>query len=174
MGVEQGAIRDMSGLAESAPACDATNLRVALVTSRYHTEVTQALKDGAVNSFLTHGGNKNACEHYACAGVWEIAPLTAALCNRSRSRPDAIIAIGCVITGQTRHDQYISDATIKTLAELSAGSLMPIGLAILTCQTIAQALDRAGGEFGNKGEEAMHAALEQVMTLRHISDRDGA
>ena len=83
-------------------------------------------------------------------------------------RFDAVIALGCVITGETTHDQYINSAVSAALASMTVSTGVPIAFGVLTCQTMEQALARAGGAKGNKGAEAMTAAVAAACTCERL------
>ena len=86
---------------------------------------------------------------------------------------DGVVALGCVITGETTHDQYINTAVSTALANLSAQTGVPIGFGILTCQNMEQARERAGGSKGNKGAEAMLAVIVTIRALEKIGAARG-
>lgn len=83
---------------------------------------------------------------------------------------DALVALGCIITGETTHDQYIAHAVSDGLMRLSVSYGTPVALGVLTCQTLEQARQRAGGSRGNKGAEAMTAALDAASTIHAIRE----
>ncbi len=87
---------------------------------------------------------------------------------------DAVAVLGCIIKGETEHDRFIAQAICESIADLSAHSGVPIGLGVLTVNTAEQALARAGGEQGNKGAEALAAALETLTTIRSIGVKNRA
>ena len=81
---------------------------------------------------------------------------------------EAVIALGCVISGETTHDQYINQSIIQGLTTITTTTGLPVGFGVLTCQTMKQARVRAGGAKGNKGEEAMAAVIEMANTLQAL------
>ena len=82
----------------------------------------------------------------------------------------AIVALGCVISGETTHDQYINHAVSQGLTSISVRTGVPVAFGLLTCASFGQAEARAGGEKGNKGAEAMAAALELARTVQALTD----
>jgi len=143
-------------------ASDARGLRVGIATSRYHSDVTGRLLQGARNAFLQSGGVDNDLVLVDAPGSFELVSIAHALA--SRADIDAVVCLGCILTGETTHDRYICEAVANGLADITARTGKPVAFGVLTCQTHEQAMARAGGldgvkSKGNKGEEAMHAAL---------------
>lgn len=151
------------------PALDASELTIAVVTSRYHDDITTALREGAEESFLQAGGREDHILHVDCPGAWELPIICRALTQRGVEAPDAIVALGCVIAGQTTHDQHINQAVSGALATISVQTGCPIAFGIITCSERSQAEARAGGERGHKGREAMQAAIETATILRQLA-----
>ncbi|MDP7029073.1 MAG: 6,7-dimethyl-8-ribityllumazine synthase [Phycisphaerales bacterium] len=145
---------------------DATNLRVAVVTSSYHGDVTGPLLSGATETFLQAGGLPDNLVCLTCPGAWELAVSVAAVREHVHPGVDAIVALGCVIRGETTHDRWINQAVCQSLAAFSVQHVIPVSLGLLTCDTAAQAAARAGGARGNKGAEAMAAAITQANLIR--------
>ncbi|MHC5001978.1 MAG: 6,7-dimethyl-8-ribityllumazine synthase [Planctomycetota bacterium] len=150
-----------------SPSSDARDLRVAVVVSRYHERITSAMRDAAVARFLGAGGREEDLLIVPAAGSFELT----AVCDAAAARPGihAVVAIGCVITGETRHDRYICRAIAHGLTEVSLRRSVPVAFGVLTCQTMEQAEARAGGAVGNKGDEAMAAAIETARTVQSLS-----
>jgi 6,7-dimethyl-8-ribityllumazine synthase len=146
---------------------DATGLRVGLVTSLYHEEVTSRLREGAVSAFLDAGGEQDDLYEVVAAGAFELIPLADAL---ARKDLDAVVVLGCVIRGETRHDEYICSTVTRMIAQISFEHEIPIGLGLLTLLALDQGFERAGGEKGNKGEEAMSAAISSALSIRAIEE----
>ena len=137
---------------------DARTLRVAVARSRYHPAVTEALLAGAIKAWRDHGGHDEHLEQAECHGAWELTAVCTALATRP-DPPDAIVSLGCVISGETDHDRWISGAVATALATITVRTGVPVTFGVLTCSTLAQATARAGGDRGNKGAEAMAAAI---------------
>ncbi|MFG0274501.1 MAG: 6,7-dimethyl-8-ribityllumazine synthase [Phycisphaerales bacterium] len=146
---------------------DAAGLRVAIIASRYHQAVIDRMLRGAIEAFLARGGADEAIVEFPAPGAFEL-PVLAGAATRCGAF-DAVVVLGCVVKGETRHDEVIADAVANALATLSAGSGVPVGLGLLTVDTLAQAEARAGGDAGNKGQEAMDAALDAALAISAIN-----
>ncbi|MCP3904041.1 MAG: 6,7-dimethyl-8-ribityllumazine synthase [Planctomycetes bacterium] len=150
------------------PELDATGLSIAVVVSRYHRDITAALLDGAVETYTAAGGAVDDLLTVAAPGAFELTALTQALARRPDV--DGIVALGCIIRGETTHDQYLAQAVANGLTRVTLDTGKPVAFGVLTCQTLHQARDRAGGVNGNKGEEAMAAAIEAIRSVRSVSE----
>lgn len=155
---------------EHNTSASAEGLRIAIVVSRYHDAVTEALQRGAMDAFADAGGAPEDLAVIEAPGAFELPVLCAAVLDSGVDgrAVDGIVALGCVIAGETTHDQYINAAVSGALADLSVQATTPIAFGVLTCRTMEQARQRAGGSKGNKGVEAMHAVLETIRTMRSI------
>jgi 6,7-dimethyl-8-ribityllumazine synthase len=145
----------------------ARGLRIGVAVAQYHADITDALREAAIEVFTKAGG---ACEDLLIIpvpGSFELPSVCQAMANRDDL--DAVVAVGCVIRGETSHDQHIAQATAHALMQIALDTGKPIGFGMLTCQTKHQARARAGGESGNKGAEAMAAAIETVAALRQLA-----
>jgi 6,7-dimethyl-8-ribityllumazine synthase len=156
----------MSTLRPPERSLDGAGLRVAVVAARYNGEVVERLVDGAVRALERHGVEPGAIRLEQVPGAWEI-PLALEAIGR-RGDVDLAIALGAVIRGETAHFEFVAGECSRGVAEVSLRHLLPIGFGVLTCETLQQALDRAGGPGGNKGEEAALAALEMAATLERL------
>ncbi len=138
----------------------AANARFAIVVARYNETITRKLLDGAIATLKEAGV---AEEHILVAwvpGAFEL-PTAAGELVRSQKYA-AVICLGAVIRGETTHDQHINRSVAQTLADLGASSGIPVMFGVLTCETLEQAIQRAGGNVGNKGAECAEAALQMV------------
>ena len=131
--------------------------RVAIVRARWNEDVTLALERGAIERAAESGANVDLFE---VAGSFELPAAVALLADTGRY--DAVVPIGCVIRGETPHFEYIAQSVSKGLMDLTLTYPTAIPFGVLTCDTIEQARERAGGTEGNKGIEFMDAALEMV------------
>ncbi len=147
---------------------DASDLRIAVVTSSYHDDITEPLLQGARSTFLDAGGRAEHLICTSCPGAWELPVAIAAMCDHTHPPLDALVALGCVIRGDTTHDHWINQSVCSTLCEFSVRHVTPVALGLLTCETMQQARDRAGGDHGNKGAEAMSAAILQALAIRQV------
>ena len=149
---------------ESSQSVNAAGLRAGLVVSQYHEGITRALAEGAREAFVEAGGDPAHICELAAPGAYELPQIASALARSGRV--DFVVALGCVIHGETKHFEYICQAVAQGLMTVSLETGMPVAFGVLTCDTTAQAKARAGGELGNKGVEAMHAALGAVHACR--------
>ena len=145
---------------------DAAGLRFALVVSRFNSFITERLLAGALDALERGGAAAAHIDVVRVPGSFEIplAAKQAALAGRA----DAVVAIGCVLRGETAHFDYIASEVARgiQLAQLDTG--IPIIFCVLTCDTLEQAIDRAGSKGGNKGYEAGLAALEMAQLSRRL------
>ena len=145
--------------------------RFAIVVSRYNKTVTDRLLEGAGERLAAAGVPADAVDIVSVPGAWEL-PVTAARLLWTTSHA-GLISLGCVIQGETTHDRYINAQVSRSLSELSWRSGVPIAFGVLTCQTMEQALQRAGGRVGNKGAEAAEAVLELVDLFHRLPGGTG-
>lgn len=134
--------------------------KVGIVVSRYNQNITGKLLDAAVDTLQKHGvAPENIIVAWA-PGAWEL-PL---LCQDLVEKPDvsAVISLGCVIRGETTHDQHINSSVSQALMQLSLNQSKPVAFGVLTVNTLEQAIHRSGGRVGNKGEEAATAIIEML------------
>lgn len=153
--------------AHSAVTSSAKGLRVGVVASRYHSEVCEALESGAVGAFVALGGAADDIVRIDAPGSFELVAIALALAKRTDI--DAVVALGCVLTGETSHDRHICDAVAHGLVGVTLQTGKPAAFGVLTCVTVEQAQARAGGRKGNKGIEAMHAAVDAAIAIRAVA-----
>lgn len=139
---------------------DGNGWKIGVVVSEWNEEVTGALLDGAFNTLLKHGVNKEDIIVRFVPGSFELVYGSAVMIEDTDV--DAVIAIGCVIRGDTPHFDYICQGTTQGLAELNRLAEVPVIYGLLTCNTMQQALDRCGGALGNKGDECAITALKMI------------
>ncbi len=151
---------------EHSQPINATDVKACIIVSSYHSEITNILAKGARACFIEAGGSKDDCHFLPAPGAWEL-PLIAQDAARN-SDIDIVVVLGCILTGETTHDKVIANAIAKGLMKVSLNESKPITMGVLTCQTIEQAKARSGGKKGNKGEEAMYAALASLETLHSM------
>lgn len=143
---------------EIKPNANASGLRIGVAVSRYHPAITNAMRDAAIREFTNAGGDPGDLHIVSTPGSFELVAACQALA--ARTDIDAVVAIGCVISGETTHDQYIASAVAHGITSITVQCGTPVTFGLLTCQTLAQAEARSGGDKGNKGGEAMIAAIE--------------
>ena len=144
----------------------AGNESYAIVVSRFNDLITQRLLDGAVDTLLRHGSSDGQLTVAWVPGAFEI-PLAAERLAKT-GKYAAIICLGAVIQGQTTHHEYINHQVAAAIMQLNHQYDLPVTFGVLTCQSMEQAMDRAGGKAGNKGHEAALAAIEMVQLLKSI------
>ncbi|HWA99623.1 MAG TPA: 6,7-dimethyl-8-ribityllumazine synthase [Pirellulales bacterium] len=149
----------------------APDKRIAIVISRYNETVTSRLLNGALATFDEHGVAASAIDFAWVPGAFEI-PIVAAQMAQSQ-RYAAVLCLGAVIRGETTHDQHINTAVSNELASLGVRTGVPVLFGVLTCNSLEQALARAGGTVGNKGSECAMAALEMADLIRQMSVAHG-
>ncbi len=138
--------------------------RIALIVSQYHERVTLRLLEGAQAACREAGVADADVDVLRVAGAFELG-VVATACARS-GRYAAVVALGAVVRGETPHFDVVAGETSAALARASTETLVPVGMGLLTCDTIGQAIARAGGDAGNKGHEAAEAALRTADLLR--------
>ena len=140
--------------------------RIGIVVVEWNKQITQRLLDGAVETLTSHSIADSHIDVAWVPGSWEI-PLVAGRMAES-GRYEAVIALGAVIKGETTHDEHINRAVSLALMELGLETDVPILMGVLTCNTLEQAIHRAGGNVGNKGGECATAALAMAGLLARL------
>ena len=151
---------DLSGISYSGGHNHQSD-RVVIVVSKWNPEVTEALFEGAVRTLQATGVRDENILRYDVPGSYEL-PLGADIALQKHPNLDGIICLGCVIQGETRHFEFISQAVANGVMNVGLQYHCPVIFGVLTPDTMQQALDRAGGKYGNKGEEAAVALLEMI------------
>jgi 6,7-dimethyl-8-ribityllumazine synthase len=144
----------------------AAGLRMAIVASRFNSFVTERLLSGAVDALTRAGCNPDEIDIVKVPGSWELPIAAKELATQKRHH--AIIALGCLIRGDTPHFDYIAAAATKGLAQIAAESGVPVAFGLLTTNTLEQAVDRAGAKSGNKGYDAAMSAVEMANLMRRL------
>ena len=145
---------------------DPAGRRFAIVVSRYNESITRSLLNGAVAAFTEHGVEDTDIEVAWVPGAWELPLIAQKLAESNRYA--AVLCLGAVIQGETTHDQHINRQVSLSLGEISLRTGIPIAFGLLTCHSVEQAINRAGGSHGNKGTECALAALEMADLLRRL------
>ncbi|EDL58239.1 6,7-dimethyl-8-ribityllumazine synthase [Gimesia maris] len=138
----------------------------AIVVSRWNELITRRLLEGALETFRRHGGAEENITVLWVPGSFEL-PLVADRLAKS-GKYQAVCCLGAVIQGSTMHHDYINHQVAAGIMRSSQESGVPVLFGVLTCETMEQAMDRAGGKVGNKGGEAALAAIEMVNLLQSI------
>lgn len=150
---------------ETVPS--AKGMRFAIVVSEWNTEITEALYDGAKETLLKFGTPESDIVRRNVPGSFELT-LGAQL-MAERNEFDAVICIGVVIQGETKHFDFICDAVAKGITDLNVKYNLPVIFGVLTPNTMQQALDRAGGVHGNKGDEAAITAIKMAALKKELA-----
>jgi len=150
----------------------ATGLKVAVVVARFNALVTEQLLAGAADALRRHGVKDADVDVFRCPGTFELPPLLRKVARSGRY--DAVVALGAVIRGGTPHFEYVAAEATKGIGLVSMESDCAVTMGVLTCDTMEQALERAGVKAGNKGAEAAVAAIEQANVLREAAKLGGS
>lgn len=142
--------------------------RIAIVVSKWNGEVTGALAKGAEETLIAAGVASKNIQVLEVPGTYELPTAAQFVLDRS-SYTDAVICLGCVVQGETRHFDFICEAVAQGIKDVSLKYNRAVIFGVLTPDNQQQALDRAGGKYGNKGEEAAVAALEMIDLYRKIN-----
>lgn len=156
----------MSGVRPSDADFPAAGRRVAIVAARFNDAIVSALLQGAVRAWRTRGGEERDLFIARVPGAFEL-PLVARRLAAS-GRYEAIVALGCVIRGDTPHFEYVAGECARGLQQAGCDTGVPIAFGVLTLDNIEQARARAGADSGNKGAAAMDSALEMAHLMAHL------
>lgn len=147
------------------PARAAEGKKFAIAVSRYHSELTEKLLDGAVETLVSLGAKKDNVSSVWVPGSFELPLAARALVHQSF---DAVICLGVIVKGETAHDEFIAREAARGLAQVSQASGVPVIFGVLTTQDLDQAQARCGGKRGHKGVESAEAAVSMLLTLEEI------
>lgn len=145
----------------------AQNFSFGIVTAAWNQDITGALYEGCKNTLLEHGCSEEQIHSIWVPGTFEL-PTAARLLAQSK-KVDAIICLGCVIKGETSHNEYINQSVAMALQQLSIALAKPFVFGVLTPNSMQQALDRAGGKHGNKGVESAVTAIQMAELRKNLS-----
>ncbi len=140
--------------------------RFALVAARFNAFIVEHLVAGARTTLVQHGVGDEGIDLVRVPGAWEIPQAVRRLAQSGKYV--AVIALGAVIRGATPHFDYVAGAATRGLADAARDSGVPVAFGVLTCDTIEQAIERAGTKAGNKGADAAMAALEMAGLFARI------
>ena len=144
----------------------ATGMRFAIVAARWNAVITERLLEGALDALLRSGAARGEIEVVRVPGAWEIPAAARTLANAGKV--DAIVTLGCLLRGETAHYEAIYNEVARGIGQSQQESGVPHSFGVLTCETLEQALNRAGIKAGNKGFEAAAAAIEMVSLRRKL------
>jgi 6,7-dimethyl-8-ribityllumazine synthase len=151
---------------EGSDIPDGAGMRIGIVVSEWNGEITTALFDGAVKTLTENGVRKSDVMIVTVPGSYELTLGAQFLCEDKSI--DGVIALGCVIQGETRHFDFICDAVAHGITNVSLKYNKPVIFGVLTPNDQQQAIDRAGGKHGNKGIEAAITALKMVALKKSL------
>jgi 6,7-dimethyl-8-ribityllumazine synthase len=153
----------------------AEGMRFAIVVARWNAVITERLLEGALDGLIRSGARRDSIKVVRVPGAWEIpaaARMLANLATKSDAAPgdrlDAVITLGCLLRGETAHYEAIYNEVSRGIGQSQQETGVPHGFGVLTCETLEQALNRAGIKAGNKGFEAALAAIEMVSLRRKL------
>ncbi|HWE87400.1 MAG TPA: 6,7-dimethyl-8-ribityllumazine synthase [Terracidiphilus sp.] len=149
----------------------AEGMRFAIVVARWNAVITERLLDGAIDALRRSGAARNDIEVVRVPGAWEIPAAARTLANRALTGAaplDAIVTLGCLLRGETAHYEAIYNEVSRGIGQSQQETGIPHSFGVLTCETLEQALNRAGIKAGNKGFEAALAAIEMVSLRRKL------
>lgn len=139
---------------------DASAMKFAIVVAEWNPEITGKLLEGALNTLMHHGAKEKNIRIEYVPGSFELT--LGAQFMAEYLDTDAVICLGCVIQGETRHFDFICQGVTQGITDLNQNYNIPFIFGVLTCNNIQQALDRAGGKHGNKGNEAAVTAIKMA------------
>lgn len=157
--------KDLSAY-DAAAIPNGEGFKIAVIAAEWNPEVTDAMLQGAVKTLRDNGVSKDDIRVMRVPGTFELTTASELLLERTFV--DAVICIGCVIQGETRHFEFICQAVSQGLTNVAIKHGKPVIFSVLTCDTMQQALDRAGGRHGNKGVEGAVTALKMIALDRNI------
>lgn len=140
---------------------DASKYKFGIVVAEWNEEITEGMFDGAKQTLLDNGVPLDQIVRWNVPGSFELIYGCKRM-QQTKDTLDAIIAIGCVIQGETRHFDFVSNAVSMGIKDLNVNSNIPVIFCVLTDDTYQQSLDRSGGKHGNKGTEAAIAAIKMA------------
>ena len=144
----------------------AAGMKFAIIVSRWNAVVTDRLLEAALDALLRSGADRSDIEVIRVPGAWEIPAAARTAANTGRV--DAIVTLGCLLRGETAHYEAIYNEVARGIGQSQQETGIPHSFGVLTCETLEQALNRAGIKAGNKGFEAATAAIEMVSLRRKV------
>jgi len=140
---------------------DGSAYRIAIAVAEWNAEITGSLYNGALQTLVKHGVDQENILSVAVPGSFELTSA-ADILFKKHPELDAVICLGCVIQGDTKHFDFICDAVAHGITQVSVKYSKPVIFGVLTTNDLQQAIDRAGGKHGNKGDEAAITALKMA------------
>ncbi|HUG02972.1 MAG TPA: 6,7-dimethyl-8-ribityllumazine synthase [Steroidobacteraceae bacterium] len=159
----------MRGVSVIEGDLDAAGLRITIVAARFNESIVERLLGGAVETLLQHGAAPSALSIVRVPGAFDLPVIARKVAEAGR--PDAIIAVGAVIRGETAHFNYVAGECASGLARIADDTGIPIAFGVLTTDSVEQAEERAGGGEGNRGADAALAAIRLATLIRKLGQR---
>jgi len=144
----------------------AAGMKFAIVVARWNAVITDRLLEGALDALLRSGASRSDIQVVRVPGAWEVPAAARTLANAAQV--DAIVTLGCLLRGETAHYEAIYNEVARGIGQSQQETGIPHSFGVLTCETLEQALNRAGIKAGNKGFEAATAAIEMVSLRRKV------
>ena len=148
------------------PKLSASNTTIIIVISEFNQSIIENLLQGALDAFVNHGGIRSDIQIYRVPGAFEIPGVIVQITKHQF--PDAIVALGAVIRGETPHFDFVAGESARGIAEISRSLDIPIINGILTTDTVQQAVDRSQVGGRNKGWDAMETALQTISVYQSM------
>jgi 6,7-dimethyl-8-ribityllumazine synthase len=146
----------------------ADGMRFAIVVARWNAVITERLLQGALDGLMRSGAKRPEIDVVRVPGAWEIPAASRAIA--AQHKVDAIVTLGCLLRGETAHYEAIYNEVARGIGQSQQETGVPHSFGVLTCETLEQALNRAGVKAGNKGFEAAVAAIEMVSLQRKLAE----
>ena len=144
----------------------ARGTRFGITVARFNSFISERLLEGALDALIRHGADAANIEVVRVPGAFEMPLVLKAMAESKKY--DALIALGCVIRGETPHFEYVAGECSRGVAQVSMQYNLPVGFGVLTVDTIEQAIERAGAKAGNKGADAALTVIEMVNLLKKL------
>ena len=151
---------------DSSLVPDAGNMHIAIAVAEWNEQITSGLLEGAISTLLKHGLKEENLLVKRTPGSFEL-PLAAQFILESTA-VDAVICLGCVIQGETKHFDFVCEGVTQGIKDVSLKYNKPVIFGVLTDNTMQQSIDRSGGKLGNKGDEAAITAIKMVALKREL------
>lgn len=160
--------KNLSVIEDALPS--ASGMKFGIVVSEWNTQVTAALLDGAMRTLVAAGCAESDITVKRVPGTVELT--LGAQFFAEYTDVDAVIALGCVVQGETRHFDYVCQSVTQGVTDVMLTWNMPVAFGVLTTDDMQQALDRSGGKYGNKGDEAAVAAIRMAALQLEMEQED--
>lgn len=146
----------------------ATGLKIAIIAARWNDFFGESMVKGAIETVARHGGQDDAVTVFRCPGAFELPAVADRVAQTGEF--DAIVCLGVLIRGATPHFDYISSTMTSGIARVGLERQVPVSYGVITVESQEQAMERSGSKVGNKGEEAVLAAIEMANLYKQIGE----